>query len=110
VQDSDLKSFEDRAKYYKPAAFGSQLNQLTWLGASIVSKATLEKAQQDGTLKDYGVTWAVGSGPFKFDSWKQGDSVTLVRNKDYHDSSIQTNVDKIVFKTIRDPSRSRARS
>ncbi len=104
VQDSDLKSFEDRAKYYKPAAFGSQLNQLTWLGASIVSKATLEKAQQDGTLKDYGVTWAVGSGPFKFDSWKQGDSVTLVRNKDYHDSSIQTNVDKIVFKTIRDPS------
>jgi len=104
VQDSDLKSFEERAKYYKPAAFGSQLNQLTWLGASIVSKATLEKAQQDGTLRDYGITWAVGSGPFKFDSWKQGDSITLVRNKGYHDATIQTNVEKIVFKTIRDPS------
>ncbi|HIH37260.1 MAG TPA: ABC transporter substrate-binding protein [Methanocellales archaeon] len=104
MQDSDLKSFEDRAKYYKPAAFGSQLNQLTWLGASIVSKATLEKAQQDGTIKDYGVTWAIGSGPFKFDSWKQGDSITLVRNKQYHDATIETNVDKIVFKTIRDPS------
>lgn len=104
MQDSDLKSFEDRVKYYKPAAFGSQLNQLTWLGASIVSKTTLEKAQQDGTLKDYGITWAIGSGPFKFDSWKQGDSITLVRNKDYHDSTIQTNVGKIVFKTIRDPS------
>ena len=104
MQDSDLKSFEERAKYYKPAAFGSQLNQLTWLGASIVSKATLEKAQQDGTLRDYGITWAVGSGPFKFDSWKQGDSITLVRNKGYHDATIQTNVEKIVFKTIRDPS------
>ena len=104
INDGSLKSFEDRAKYYKPAAFGSQLNQLTWLGASIVSKATLEKAQQDGSIKDYGVTWAIGSGPFKFDSWKQGDSITLVRNKDYHDSMIKTNVDKIVFKTIRDPS------
>jgi peptide/nickel transport system substrate-binding protein len=104
VQDNDLKSFDERTKYYKPAAFGSQLNQLTWLGASIVSRATLEKAQQDGTLKDYGVTWAVGSGPFKFDSWKQGDSITLVKNRDYHDSTIQTNVEKIVFKTIRDPS------
>jgi len=104
MTDSELKSFDERTKYYRPAAFGSQLNQLTWLGASIVSKATLEKAQQDGTIKDYGITWAIGSGPFKFDSWKQGDSVTLVRNKDYHDSGIQTNVDKIVFKTIRDPS------
>jgi hypothetical protein len=35
INDGSLKSFEDRAKYYKPAAFGSQLNQLTWLGASI---------------------------------------------------------------------------
>jgi len=104
VQDTDLKSFDERTKYYKPAAFGSQLNQLTWLGASIVSKTVLEKAQKDGTIKDYGVTWAIGSGPFKFDSWKQGDSVTLLRNKDYFDTTIKTNVDKIVFKTIRDPS------
>lgn len=104
VQDSDLKSFDERGKYYKPAAFGSQLNQLTWLGASIVSKAAIEKAQTDGTIKDYGITWATGSGPFKFDSWKQGDSITLVRFKDYHNSAIKTNADKIVFKTIRDPS------
>jgi peptide/nickel transport system substrate-binding protein len=104
MQDSDLKSFEDRAKYYRPAAFGSQLNQLTWLGASIVSKATLENAQKDGTIRDYGVTWAIGSGPFKFSSWKQGDSITLIRNRDYYDNTIKTNVEKIVFKTIRDPS------
>jgi len=104
THDADLKSFEARTPYYKPVAFGSQLNQLTWLGASIVSKATLEKAQADGSIKDYGLSWAVGSGPFKFASWSQGDSVTLVRNKDYYDTTLKTNVDKIVFKTIRDPS------
>ncbi|MFT4038381.1 MAG: ABC transporter substrate-binding protein [Thermomicrobiales bacterium] len=27
----------------------------------------------------------VGSGPFKFSEWKQGESVTLVRNDDYYD-------------------------
>ena len=47
TQDADLKSFDARAKYYKPAAFGSQLNQLTWLGASILDKETMEKADTD---------------------------------------------------------------
>jgi peptide/nickel transport system substrate-binding protein len=102
--ENSFKSFDARNSYFKPAAFGSQLNQLTWLGASIVSKSTLEKAASDGTLKDYGITWAVGTGPFKFESWSQGDSLTIARNKDYFDSKIKTNADKIIFKTIKDPS------
>jgi peptide/nickel transport system substrate-binding protein len=102
--DADLKSFADRAPFYRPVSFGSQLNQLTWLGASIVDKETMEKAEKDGTLKDYGITWAVGSGPFKFESWTQGDNVTLVRNKDYFDAGLKSNADKLVFKTIKDPS------
>ncbi len=102
--ENSFKSFEARTPYFKPAAFGSQLNQLTWLGASIVSKSTLEKAAADGSLKDYGITWAVGTGPFKFESWSQGDNVTLVKNKDYFDSGVKSNADKIQFKTIKDPS------
>lgn len=102
--DASLKSFDARTPYYTPAAFGSQLNQLTWLGASLVSKSTLEKAATDGSLKDYGITWAVGSGPFKFESWSQGDSLTIARNKDYFDTTIKTNADKMTFKTIKDPS------
>lgn len=104
MTDADLKSFEARAKYYFPVSFGSQLNQLTWLGASILDQETMKKAESDGTLKDYGITWAVGTGPYKFESWKQGDSVTLVKNKDYFDKNIKANADRIAFKTIKDPS------
>ena len=104
TRETDLKSFDTRTPYFKPAAFGSQLNQLTWLGASVVSKSTLEKAQADGSIKDYGITWAIGTGPFKFASWNQGDNVTLVRNRDYYNTALKTNIDKIIFKTIRDPS------
>ena len=104
TNDADLKTFEARTPVYKPAAFGSQLNQLCWLGASVVDKETLEKAQGDGTIKDYGVTWANGTGIFKYESWTQGDNVTLVRNKDYFDKTVKSNADKIVFKTIKDPS------
>ena len=49
----------------------------------------MEKAQADGTLKDYGVTWAVGTGPFKLESWTQGDNVTLARNTDYFEQDAQ---------------------
>ncbi len=104
TKDSDLKSFADRAKYYSPSVFGSQLNQLTWLGASIVDKETMEKAQADGTLKDYGVTTAIGTGPFKLESWTQGDNVTLARYADHWNKTLKTNAERIMFKTIKDPS------
>ena len=44
TNDADLKTFDARTPVYKPAAFGSQLNQLCWLGASVVDKETLDKA------------------------------------------------------------------
>jgi ABC-type transport system substrate-binding protein len=104
VQDNTLRSFEERGRYYSPASFGSQANQLGWLGASIVDRETLEKAEGDGTLQDYGLTWAIGTGPYKFLKWDEGDSVTLEKNADYYDKTLKVNADKIVFKTIKDPS------
>ena len=31
----------------------------------------------------FGTEHPIGTGPFKFDSWKRGDQLTLVRNDDY---------------------------
>ena len=44
----------------------------------------------------------VGTGPFKFDSWDKGVSVTLVRNDDYWGDKPE--VSKVIFKCLAEPS------
>lgn len=52
----------------------------------------------------------VGSGPFVVESWKSGDSVVLVKRKDYNwgpaviDHTGAASLDRIVFKVVKDPS------
>jgi len=43
----------------------------------------------------------VGTGPFRFDDWRQGDSVTLVRNEDYWGDAAL--LDRATFRFISDP-------
>ena len=45
----------------------------------------------------------VGTGPFKFMSWKRGESVTMVKNSDYYLPGLPY-LDKVIFKFIPDPS------
>lgn len=45
----------------------------------------------------------IGTGPFKFESWKRGDSVSMVRNNDYYLKGIPY-LDRVIFKFIPDPS------
>lgn len=45
----------------------------------------------------------VGTGPFKFVSWKRNDSVTIEKNKDYWKEGLPK-LDKIVFRSIPDNS------
>jgi peptide/nickel transport system substrate-binding protein len=47
---------------------------------------------------DYGLTGAVGTGPFKFKEWVKGDHITLVRNEDYWGEPPY--LDEIVYKAI----------
>lgn len=43
----------------------------------------------------------VGTGPFKFISWKKNDAITLEKNEDYWDKG-KPKVDKVIFKSIPD--------
>lgn len=45
----------------------------------------------------------VGTGPFKFESWKRNDTITVVKNEDYWKKGLPK-VDKVIFKVIEDNS------
>ena len=42
----------------------------------------------------------VGTGPYKFESWEEGQAITLVKNEDYFKGA--ANIDKIIFKIVTD--------
>jgi len=44
----------------------------------------------------------VGTGPFRFQEWAQGDSVTVVKNEEYWDPEAMPNVDEIVMRVLPD--------
>jgi peptide/nickel transport system substrate-binding protein len=58
--------------------------------------------------EEYGHKAAVGTGPFKFESWQAGQQITLVRNEDYkwppyyYDNKGPAYLQKVVLKCIPD--------
>ncbi len=62
-------------------------------------------ARGDSVILPKGVedisTRPVGTGPFHFDNWKEGSSVSLVRFKDYYDPDLPY-LDKIIFEFMAD--------
>ena len=70
---------------------GALLWNLAWGDAVIVSPASAETNATD----------PVGTGPFRFERWVQGDQVELVRNDDYWGEPAA--LDGVTFKFISDP-------
>lgn len=70
---------------------GALLFNLAWGDAVIVSPASAET----------NATNPVGTGPFRFAQWVQGDRVELVRNPDYWGTPAR--LEKVTFKFIADP-------
>lgn len=70
---------------------GSLLFNLAWGDAVIVSPASADGNGQK----------PVGTGPFRFSSWVQGDRIVLERNPDYWGTP--ANLDKVTFRFIADP-------
>ena len=64
------------------------LNCLTATIGAVVDKQTVMANEVDG---DMGNNWlktnSAGSGPYKLDSWKPNESVTLTANPDYYDGA-----------------------
>jgi peptide/nickel transport system substrate-binding protein len=71
------------------------LSNLTMSAFAIASPDDIKK--YNGDIKDH----PVGTGPFKFVSWKHDDTIELEKNPDYWDSGLPK-LDKIVFQVIKD--------
>jgi len=90
--------------------FGPFLGALTLIPFGIESPTALKQYGADkGTLsKDgvftpggtYGTQHPTGTGPYKFDSWKVGDKLTLVRNDSYWGKKAYLR--RLIFRPIAD--------
>lgn len=63
----------------------------------IISKAYYE-AHKDGFGTAQG--GILGTGPFKYDSWKSGQEIVLTKNDKYWDKNAKVELAKLVFKVI----------
>ena len=60
--------------------------------------------------EDFGIKHVVGSGPFIYESWKPGDSLTVVKNTEYTwgpgfaKNKGPAKIDKVAYREIRDES------
>ena len=70
---------------------GNLLFNLAWGDAVIVAEESVETA----------ATNPIGTGPFKFANWVQGDRIELVRNDDYWGTPAK--LEKATFKFISEP-------
>ncbi len=80
------------------APFGPFVGFLTAENAGIEAKHIYEGTD---ALKNPANMQPIGTGPFKFESWKPGESITFVRNPDYWDAG-KPYLDKLVFRIIPD--------
>ena len=70
---------------------------LDYLSVGIIPKHILEG--QDIMTSDFN-RHPIGTGPYKFANWDEGQGITLVKNEDYFRKS--PNIDKIIFKIVND--------
>lgn len=87
-----------RLRFSKPFAFlPVALTGSTGRAGTIVSQRAVEEMG-----KGYGRA-PVGTGPFKVVSWKENDSIELVRNPDYFEKGLPY-LDRVVIRLIKEPS------
>ncbi len=87
--------YEVIVRYKKP--FSPAL--LSWMGA--ILPAHLLENMEPAKWADFYNRHPIGTGPFKFDSWKTNEYIRLVKNTDYYLGSPW--LDSVVFRVLPDP-------
>ena len=87
--------YEVIVRYKKP--FSPAL--LSWMGA--ILPAHLLENIEPSKWADFYNRHPIGTGPFKFDSWKTNEYIRLVKNTDYYLGSPW--LDSVVFRVLPDP-------
>ena len=83
-------------------------NMLFNLSTTFMAVPSMEAYKKYG--EEYGIKYVIGSGPFKYESWKPGDSLTVVKNPEYTwgpgfvKNKGPAKIDKIVYREIKDES------
>ncbi|MGF6907329.1 ABC transporter substrate-binding protein [Fusobacterium sp. PH5-44] len=72
--------------------YGPLMNALAHTGGSIMNKKYVEETKDEGFFKP------IGTGPFKFDSWRSGDKITLKANKEYFRGAPES--DTVIYRVI----------
>jgi peptide/nickel transport system substrate-binding protein len=83
-------------------------NMLFNLSQSFMCVPSMEAYKKYG--EDYGIKHVIGSGPYRYESWKPGDSLTAVKNPEYTwgpgfvKNKGPAIIDKVVYREIKDES------
>lgn len=81
--------------------FPNILFVLSNTASGVINQKAYEEAGDE-----YGVSTVIGTGPYMFESWTQGDEIVLVKNPDYNwgpewmGNQGPSTVDKLILKTI----------
>ena len=93
-----IDEFTVRLTFSKPYAFlPIALTGSTGRAGTIVNRSAIEKLG-----REYGRA-PIGTGPFRFVSWRENDSIVLERNADYFEKGLPY-LDRVEIRLIREPS------
>jgi peptide/nickel transport system substrate-binding protein len=108
IYDSCSADAADSATVKLKQPFAGFVQAMTLPSFSMQSPAAMKQydadnttgSEQDVRFSAYATEHPTGTGPFKFEKWERGQSVTLVRNDDYWGDKAK--VQRVIIRTIAD--------